>query len=460
MKNLLNPLSIFAAVLALSFAQVGAQNEIVPLRPDYWSDPDFIKKFTYAYAPNTATEPSITSEEKELFEILVPLIRSDINAAINTLRASILPESSPALDFTLGNLYFETGDFQGAIRQYLTAVQKLPNFERAYSLLGKVHVRIGEMGKAVPYLVKTIELGGADSDIYGLLGYCYLNQEKIDSAHSAYEQALLYDPNNNDWKLGKAQALLILQKWEESIGIFEELIAKNPDKAEYWLLQANAYLGIRNTTQSAANYEILRRMKKARPDSLFQLGDIYMNDGLPALAFPVYVEALKADPKQNVRRPMMVARILTDRGEWDDASLYISSIRHTFNGRLGDKEELDLLTLESRIAISTGDNEKANQTLKAIIARNPLAGEALLLLAGIQVNNDEIEEAILNYESARKIDDFKRRALLEQAQMHVRLAEYENAVPLLQEALEMEPEGRIQKYMEAVEHAALSQRLF
>ncbi len=459
MKNLLKSLTILATALILSMSQGFGQNEIVPLRPDYWSDEVFIKKFTYGYTPKTTTEPSITTEEKELFEILVPLIRSDVNAAINTLRASILPESSPALDFTLGNLYFETGDFQGAIRQYLTSIQKLPNFERAYSLLGKVHVRIGEMDKAVPYLVKTIELGGADSDIYGLLGYCYLNQEKFDSALSAYEQGLLYDPNNTDWKLGKAQALLILQKWRESIGIFEELIAKFPDKAEYWLLQANAYLGIRDTAQSAANYEVLRRMKKARPDSLFQLGDIYMNDGLADLAYPVYVEALQADPKQNVRRPLMVAKILTDRGVWKDASLYLSSMRNTFNGRLTDDEELEILTLESRIALATGDDEKASESLKAIIKRNPLAGEALLLLAGFQANKGEIEEAILNYESAREIDSFKRRALLEQAQMHVRQEEYEDAVPLLKDALEIQAEDRIQKYMEAVEHAALSKRL-
>ena len=52
MKNLLNLYSIFAAVLALSLTQAGAQNEVVPLRPDYWSDPEFIKKFTYSYTPN------------------------------------------------------------------------------------------------------------------------------------------------------------------------------------------------------------------------------------------------------------------------------------------------------------------------------------------------------------------------------------------------------------------------
>ncbi len=459
MKKLFNPLTLLAAILAVSFTQAGGQNEIIPLRPDYWSDAEFIKKFTYGYAPNTTTEPSITSEEKELFDILVPLIRSDVNAAINTLRASILPESSAALDFTLGNLYFETGDFQGAIRQYLISIQKLPNFLRGFSLLGKVHVRIGELGKAAPYLVKTIELGGADSDIYGLLGYCYLSQEKTVSALSAYEQALLYDPDNKDWKLGKAQALLILQKWEDSIGIFEEMIAVDPDKAEYWLLQANAYLGIRETAQSAANYEILRRMKKARPDSLFQLGDIYMNDGLANLAYPVYVEALKADPKQNVRRPMMVARILTDRGVWDDATLYIASIKSTFNGRLKDDEELTLLTMESRIARATGDDAKAEEILKLIIGRNPLAGEALLELAGIQADHGDFEECILNYEAARKIDEYQHRALMRQAQMHVRQAEYEEAIPLLKEANELEPEARIQKYLEAVEHAALSKRL-
>ncbi len=459
MKKLFKPLTLFTAILALSFTQAGGQNEIIPLRPDYWSDEKFIKKFTYGYTPNTATEPSITSEEKELFETLIPLIRSDINAAITTLRASILPESSAALDFTLGNLYFEKGEFQGAIRQYLIAIQKLENFERAYSLLGKVHVRMGELGKAAPYLVKTIELGGADSDIYGLLGYCYLNQEKVYSAFSAYEQALLYDPDNKDWKLGKAQALLILQKWEESIGIFEELIAEDPDKADYWLLQANAYLGIRKTAQSAANYEVLRRMKKARPDSLFQLGDIYMNEGIPNLAYPVYVEALRADPKQSVRRPLMVARILTDRGVWDDASLYIASIKSTFNGRLKDDEELTLLTMESRIARATGDDAKAEELLKMIIARNPLAGEALLVLAGIQADHGNFEEAILNYETARKIDKYQRSALMSQAQMHVRQAEYEEAIPLLKEAYELEPEARIQKYIEAVENAALSKRL-
>jgi tetratricopeptide (TPR) repeat protein len=436
-----------------------AQTSALPLRSDYWSDPAFIKKFTYSYAPDTSVDPTITSEEKELFDLLLPIIRSDPHSAISMLRTSILPESSAALDFTLGNLYFETGDFAGATNQYILATTKFPNFLRAYNVLGKVKVRTGKLAEAIPYFVKTIELGGADGDIYGLLGYCYLNQQNVTAAHTAYDQALLYAPESDDWKLGKAQCVLLMQKWQEAITMFEELMKETPDKVEYWLLQANAYLGLGNTEMAAANYEVLRRMGAARPDSLFQLGDIYINDGLANLAYPVYTEALKADPNQGERRPLIVAEILVGRGTWNDAITFINNVRGTFGDRLSDEGELDLLTLESQIALATGDNDKAVATLQKIIDRNPLAGDALLLLAGFEAKNKQIEEAIFHYEAAREVEKYELRALLDHAQMFVRLARYSDAVPLIRDYLEVKKEDRIEKYLEAVERAAEAQQL-
>lgn len=446
------------ALLAAPFA-ILAQSNTLPLRSDYWSDPEFIKKFTASYGFNSATDPSITSEEKEIFDALVPLIRSDINAAISTLAATLTPESSAALDFTLGNLYFESGNFDAAVRQYKIALKKFPNFMRAHSLLGKVYVRTGKISEAIPSFIKTIELGGADGDIFGLLGYCYLNQEKVSSALSAYETALLYSPDSNDWKLGKAQCLLILQKWDDAVGLFGELLLESPDKADYWLLQANAYLGLGNISEAAANYEVLRRMGKARPDSLFQLGDIYINEGLRHLAYPVYIEALKADPAQDERRPLQVAQILTGQGDWDRASSYTASIRKTFGDKLSEEGEMKLLTLESQIALATGNEEKAVSTLRQIIDRDPLNGEALLQLAGYLADKDRAEEAIFNFEAARELEDYKLRALLEEAQLYVRLSEYSKAIPLLREAQRIDPQDRIAKYLEAVEQAELSSRL-
>ena len=436
-----------------------AQSRIIPLRTDYWNDEAFIKSFTYTYPVKTTVEPTINSEEKEIFDLLRPQIQTNINTAITTLQANIVPESNAALNFILGNLYFEAGHFDQAIPQYEVAIRKFPNFMRAYNLLGMVHVRIDKLAKAIPYLIKTIQLGGADGDIFGLLGYCYLNEEKFDSALSAFQQALLFAPDSLDWKVNKAQCLLLSERWAESAALFEEILKEKPDKPEFWLSQANAFLGMERTEESAANYEILRRLKKATPDSLFQLGDIYMNENLPNLAFEVYQQALGAGGKQDPGRAIRVARILVERAAWPDAGEYIFAIRETCGDQLTEEDHLRLVTLESQIASATGDIERAASLLKEIVAKDPMNGQALLLLARLQADEGEIEEAIFNFEAAQKLREFKVRALLAQAQMHVRLTQYGLAVPLLGDAYRLDPQHRIQKYLDAVEQADFSSRL-
>ena len=455
------PMAIFALLLGgLSHCGLFAQSDInIPLRNDYFSDEAWVKSFTYTYGVDTRTEPTINAEEKELFDQLVPLIRININAAISTLRASITPESSPALNFTLGNLYFESKNYSSALSSYRLAIKGFPNFMRAHHVLGKLFVRTNNLKSAVPRFVKTIELGGATGDLYGLLGHCYYQLEMVDPALAAYQQALLYSPNNKDWKIGKTLCLSYMQKWEELITMLNELINGQPDRSDFWILQANAYLGLKKDMEAAANLEVLRRMGKARPDSLFLLGDIYINRGLAKLAYSVYAQALKGKEKSDIRIPLRVASTLAAQGLWDEAKSYLGSIRQSYGRKIKGKTELELLTLESEIALATGDTEKAVRTLKIIIDRDPLNCKSLLLLADFQWKDEQIEEAIFNFEAARKIDDCQYRALLQQSQMHVSRTEYSEAVPLLHEALDIEPTDNVEDYFKAVERAAASQRI-
>ena len=436
------------------------EEEIIPLRNDYFADEAWVKFFTFSYGADTAIQPTINSEEQELFKELEIQIRTDINVAIATLLERILPESSAALDFNLGNLYFETKRYPDALKAYRTAIDKFPNFRRAHHHMGNLNVINGRFKEAIPKFVKTVELGGASGKIFGLLGYCYLNLQMFEPAYSAYQQALIFEPNSTDWKQGKAQCLINLERWQESIGSFKELIASKPDRPEYWLLQANAYLATGKMLEAAANYEIIRRLGKARPDSLFQLGDIYINRDLNHLALDVYKEALKVPGTVDIRVPIRAAQILASRASWEEASRYIQDIRKRYGKSIKLEPELDLLTLESEIALASGDIVKGVSTLKRIIDRNPLNCTSLLLLAGIQVKDEEqIEDAIFNYEAARKIDECAYRALIDQARMHVERREYKEAIPLLREALDIEPSEDVEDYFEAVVRAELSQSI-
>ncbi|AWT60030.1 MAG: Lipopolysaccharide assembly protein B [Candidatus Moanabacter tarae] len=432
----------------------------IPLRQEFFQSEDFRKRFLYSYAPDSRTEPTINTEEKELFDLLKAQIeQNNIDLAITTVRAGITPESSAALDFTLGNLYFEKDQHTAAIQSYRNAIGKFSNFRRAHNLMGKIHVRLGKTEIAIKHFVKAIELGDASGDLFGLLGYCYLRVQRIDAALAAYQQALMFDPKSNDWKLGKVQCLLNLQKWDESIALFEELLAESPDRQEYWLLQANAYLGLGRSMQAAANYEVLRRLGKATPDSLFQLGDIYINEDLADLAYAVYLEGLKSKEKVDVRRPIRVASILASRASWKDASNYIESIRRAYGSELKDKNELELLSLESEISLAEGETEKAVDILKQIIERDPLNCKSLLLLAGFQGKAGEVEESVFHYEAAQEIRECQYQAFVEQAQMHVARSEFCDAVPLLKKALDVENSDNVDKYSEAVNRACISSNI-
>lgn len=439
----------------------GKKAEVLPLRNTYFADENWVKFFVGTYGMDTAVQPTITSEELELFKELEIQIRTDINAAIATLQASITPESSAALDFNLGNLYFEAKKYDEALGAYRTALDKFPNFRRAHHHMGNLHVINGRFKEAIPKFIKTVELGGASGTLFGLLGYCYLNLQMFESAYSAYQQALIFEPNSSDWKQGKAQCLIALKRWQESIGAFDELIASKPDRPEYWLLQANAFLATGEMLEAAANYEIIRRLGKAKPDSLFQLGDIYVNRNLNHLALDVYVEALKAKGKPvDIRVPIRAAQILAARASWEEAQDYIRLIRKRYGKSIKLEAELNLLTLESEIALANGDLETGVRTLKLIIDRDPLNCASLLLLAGIQAKDEaQTEDAIFNYEAARKIDNCSYMALIDQARMHVGRREYKKAIPLLRNALKIDPSEEVENYFEAVQDAELAQSI-
>ncbi len=161
------------------------------------------------------TEPTITKEEKLLFEELIALIKTDKSVAIEKLSSKITPDSSAALNFTLGNLLFESGELEAAKAQYSTAIEKFPNFKRAHSLMGKLHIKLGEPKKSIPYFLRAIELGDIDHNVFGLLGFVYLITKEAALAESYYGKALEIEAENKEWKLGLAKAFIAQDKWEE-----------------------------------------------------------------------------------------------------------------------------------------------------------------------------------------------------------------------------------------------------
>lgn len=422
----------------------------------FWRDPEFIKRFTGAYGFHGAIEPKLKSTEDVQFQndVLLDLLQTDPARARQALVGYIKPDSNEYFDFILAKLYYQNDDLTNAVRHYEAAVAKLPSYRAAHQELGFIFVREQKFQEAIKHLTRTIELGGANNHTYGLLGYSYLNQEAFISAEAAYKNAMLLDPDNKDWKLGIVQCLVATENFRPALRMIDELLAAHPDQSSLWALQAGVFLQTDQADKAAVNLEMLRKFGEADVKNLMLLGDIYMMQDAKEMALPVYLEGIGKEGAGDLSRSLRAAEILTARGAWDEARQLFAKIREVGGATLGGEHEMNLLKLESKVAMATGSGDEAIEVLEEIIVKNPLDGEALLLAGDYYAANGEREKAENRYALAAKISGYEAEAWVKLAQALVKAQKYTDAVEFLRKAQRMRPRDNIQRYLEKVEEAA------
>ena len=422
-----------------------------------FGDELFERRFAESYAAETDIEPKLLDPERKGMLEVLKLIQADKMAeAAAMLQKMRTDASSAVLDFTLGNIAFQKEDFSTAIEEYNKSVQKFPRFRRAWRNLSLIHVRNGDLEKALPALTKVVELGGADSTTYGLMGFAYSNLDKPIAAESAYRMAILLDPATRDWKLGLAKAFFKQKRFADAAALTAELIKETPDAADLWLLQANAFVGLGQSMKAAQNYEIVDRLGKTTVDSLNMLGDIYVNEGLYDIAVTCYERAMLKTPRGAAERPIRAAKVLVGRGASADAEGLISQIERIYGAELKEAERKDLLKMKARMAVARGAGEDEARILEEIVAIDPLDGEALILLGQYHGRVGDSAKAVFLYERAAKLERFEADAKVRHAQLLVGQGKYADALPLLRSAQQVKPRENIQQYMEQVERVARS----
>ncbi len=453
------------ALLALVAAGARAEtNETVELA--LWSDPEFLRQFLGTYGVRSEIEPRVTPEERLEFEQVAKLMVTPVGAdkALALLEKSVakavdkkgVSRSSALYDFTIGSIYFQQDNLGAAAEWYDKAVDKLPSFLRAQKNLGLVYVRSNAFDRAIGPLTRAIDLGAADGLTFGLLAHSYVMTEQFVAAESAYRQAMMLQPESTDWKSGLARCLFKERKFEEAAALCGDMIRREPARADLWLLQANAWLSLKQPLKAAENYELLDRAGLASVACLNTLGDIYVNENVPEMAVSAYQRALakegaSADPAVALRN----AEVLVARSAYAEAGGLLARVKEVCGTKLGTAEKKRVLKLEARIAAASGQaGAEQAKLLEDIVALDPLDGEALILLAQHYAANGAPDKACFLCERAAGLEKYEAEAKLRHGQILVKGGKFQEALPLLKRALELKPRDDVQRYVEQVERAA------
>lgn len=422
-----------------------------------WRDPVFQKRLMGSFGVNSEIEPVLSPEQQTVYDEVVRLMNEDQRNEAESLMKEALQDEvfgkapgSALFSFTLGNLYFQAGRSRPAAAAFLDALKKFPDFRRAHQNLGIIYVQNGMAEKAIEHFTRTIQLGGADGPLFGLLGTSYIMTEQPVPAEAAFRNALLLTPEVDDWKLGLVRALFAQEKFKEALALLEPLLAKKPDDVTLWTLAATAHLGMEDLTAAAADYEILDLMGQATPEMLNTLGDLYANEGALAPAADAYLRAFEKNPEGPIQGPLRAADILVAREGIAEADELLEKVVEAKGDGLAKDEALEVKRLQARI-LEASDPERAAALLREVVEADPLDGKSLVKIGQYHAGKGENERAIFFYERAQAIEDAEAEASVLHAQLLVQMGKYAEAVPLLKRAQDIQPRPAVGDFLGELE---------
>ncbi|CAA6695438.1 MULTISPECIES: tetratricopeptide repeat protein [unclassified Lentimonas] len=416
------------------------------------NSPSYKDRFMANYGVHSEIEPPMAATDRPLYEKVFPLIKTNPRAAIAELNRSMSSNSNPAFFFLLGSLQYQTGQLSQSEQSLSKAIDKFPDFRRAHRTLGLLYAQQSRHDAALRTWLKVISLGGGDAQSYGLLGYTYLSQEKYHSALKAYEMARMFQPDSIDFQRGEAQCLLKTGQADRASTLVEELIKAHPTSSDYWRLQANCLLQLGNHDDAILHLEIANDLGAANAQSHFLLGDLYLRTENSRLAQQHYLAALETPNQPSLTSALRPLEYLIARGLIEEADAYLQLLESTITIK-SDKEREQIALSKADIRMQQGQADQALDLLKQIVERNPINGEALLLIAEIAQANEDLIEAEFQLQRARALPDTQVDALIQLGRLEVDRNDFKAALDYLYSAQSLKPSVRISRYIDAIKAA-------
>ncbi|KAG8888607.1 glucose repression mediator protein [Tulasnella sp. 332] len=254
----------------------------------------------------------------------------------------MLSEANEATWNLIGNLAEQMNDPDRAESAYEHALRHNPESERALTQVASIARSREDFGKAIEFFQRALDVRQENGEVWSALGHCYLMQDDLQKAYTAYQQALYHLPNPKDPKLWygigilydrygsldnaeeafasvmrmdskfeKAEEILFRlgiiykqqQKYPESLDCFDRILRNPPAplaNLDIWFQIGHVYEQAKNFEQAKEAYERVLSESPNHAKVLQQLGWLYHQPGSSFtnqdMAISCLTKSLEADP--------------------------------------------------------------------------------------------------------------------------------------------------------------------
>src|SRR3989442_1335799 len=421
-----------------------------------WSSTEPMRSKKGGGVPSFDRTPRIgLTEETEMCRASRAWIALLLSVLVVMTGCSKSPEARKTQHLERGDKYFAKAQFREAIIEYTNVIRIDVKNARAYRQIALAHYELGELGQALPYLMKSQELDPEDLDARLKLGSIYLLARQPAKAREQVTTVLEKDPANFEALLLWAATARTRQEVDAAILRLEEARAQYGDKAKLHMslgelyfkkndlvkaeralqeavaketksvdahtLLGNLYLMKRDIGQAEREYRAAAELGPAGSPTRLKLADFYFSFGKPEEGRRILVEMTEKAP-DFLPAWRRLAEVALNERKYDESIKALEAVfkrspsdleGHFLRGKVhlakGEttqaiEEFQKVLKLEPRFAsarhqlalayLRTGNVQSAKAALKEATTANPNFTEAVLLQAELDIQTGAVQPAI------------------------------------------------------------------
>lgn len=201
------------------------------------------------------------------------------NLAIDTLSSAIELKWQPQLLVDRGMLCFNVGDYDRALQDFTTVIEKNPKDGKTLTLRGEVLVKTGRTKEALTEFNRILTLDPNNVNALEKRAAIYLKMRSVNEALEDYTTALRINPALSNIYLQRGKIFLSNKQFTAAIQDFTRAIELNSALSKAYLYRGKVYLELKRFGEANADFAITLKLDPAdrncrfsQAQSLFQLG--------------------------------------------------------------------------------------------------------------------------------------------------------------------------------------------
>jgi len=390
------------------------------------SPPNFTFELNTVLAP--INDVKLAPNEFNLSKNIKPLLSEKKYLQVLALLEANENKKSDALLLMTGQVYLAAKQPKKAEQSLLSVLKNSPNLVAAHRTLAALYLQEKQLKKAQHHLSASIKNGVQDPQFFGQLAYINLNENSPWSAISGYQQALLLEPNNSQWKHGLLYALQRAGNNQAALNMVDELINATPTDKKLWLQRAQITLATNDHAKALTSMEMALRYGEKKPNNLLSTAQLHLAQGSMARSADLLIKIISKNPQAFEQIEPVITWLISEE-EYQQASRILTSIKGV-NKLSRNQQSLYYATLGSTKEPSS--MTQAIKHFKKSLDLNPNQASVLIKLAQHYQKNQQFSRAQLYFQRAQIFPQFTKQSLAGLAQLALDQQQYTQAIDYLE----------------------------